>query len=120
MAHETGAGLGQSLAQRGFLAASRGRSGGLRLGTPPDEINLGAVLRVVEDNRSLVECLNAGNQCIITPACAARRVFREALGAFLGVFDQYTLADLLDRQTALRTALGLPKGPPPEGQSPSV
>ena len=47
-------------------------------------------------------------------------MFREALETFLGVFDQYTLADLLDRQTALRTALGLPDGPAADRQTPAM
>jgi Rrf2 family nitric oxide-sensitive transcriptional repressor len=95
------------LAQDGFLRTSKGRSGGLRLGKAPGEINLGAVLRAIEDNRALVECFGDRNACIITPSCAARRMFREALEAFFAAFDRYTLVDLLDRETGLRASLRL-------------
>ena len=93
------------LSEAGFLVTSRGRRGGLRLARPPEDINLGDVLRKIEDNRSLVECFGPGNACVITPACAARRMFREAQEAFFSVFDKYSLADLLTRRSALEELL---------------
>jgi len=96
------------LSQEGFLATAKGRNGGLRLSRPPREINLGAVLRATEDNGAFVECFGRDGACVITPSCAARRMFREGLEAFLRVFDRYTLADLLSQETGLRAHLGLP------------
>ena len=95
------------LSQRGFLETTRGRAGGLRLAMAPERVNLGAVLRAMEDNRALVECFGPEGRCMITPACAARRMFREAAEAFLAVFDKYTLADLLSRRAGLMQALDL-------------
>ncbi|NNF80587.1 MAG: hypothetical protein HKN05_21390 [Rhizobiales bacterium] len=51
--------------------------------------------------------LGPNNQCIITPACAAKRMFGEAHDAIFAVFDQYTLSDLLKRRTGLAEALQL-------------
>ena len=99
------------LSQEGFLATSRGRTGGLRLARAPEDINLGAVLRALEDNRHFVECFSADGACVITPACAARRMFREAIEAFLAVFDRYTLADLLARRVELETMLQFDPAP---------
>lgn len=96
-----------NLSSEGFLITSRGRAGGLRLSRPPEEINLGAVMRATEDNGALVECFDAKGLCAITPACKARRVFREALEAFHAVFDRYTLADLMTKERDLREILGL-------------
>ena len=93
------------LSQAGFVKTSRGRAGGLRLARDPEDINLGAVMREMEGFGALVECFGAGNACVITPACAARRMFREAQEAFYAVFDRYTLADLLVRRPALLDAL---------------
>ena len=89
------------LSQAGFLKTTRGRAGGLTLAALPAEINLGAVMREMEGFGALVECFGPENKCIITTACAARRMFREAHEAFFAVFDKYTLADLLDRRPAL-------------------
>lgn len=93
------------LSQAGFLATTRGRGGGLRLARSPEAINLGEVLRAVEGFSQLVECFGPDNQCLITPACAARRMFREAHDAFFAVFDKYTLADLLARREGLMPIL---------------
>ena len=95
------------LSQAGFLATTRGRGGGLRLAMTPEEINLGDVMRAVEGFSQLVECFGPDNKCVITPACAARRMFREAHDAFFAVFDKYTLADLLARREGLLPILQL-------------
>ena len=62
-------------------------------------------MRDLEDTGHLVECFASGGACLITPACAARRMFREAQEAFFAVFDGYTLADLLTRNDALARLL---------------
>ncbi|OQP07146.1 Rrf2 family transcriptional regulator [Geobacillus sp. 46C-IIa] len=95
------------LGKLGYIETIRGRNGGIRLAKRPEEIIIGAVVRETEDNLSLVECFAAhGNECVLTPACRLRFVLREALEAFLRVLDAYTLADLLENRTSLRTLLG--------------
>jgi Rrf2 family transcriptional regulator, nitric oxide-sensitive transcriptional repressor len=87
------------LAHAGYVASVRGRSGGIRLGMAPAEINIGAVVRHTEDGFEVVDC----GSCIIAPVCGLTRVLDDAVRAFLGVLDGYTLADLL---TQRREALG--------------
>jgi Rrf2 family transcriptional regulator, nitric oxide-sensitive transcriptional repressor len=82
------------LGRAGYVETTRGRKGGLRLGKPPGDINLGAVLRSTEPDFALVPCF-AGTACIIAPGCALGSALAEALGAFLAVLDRYTLADLV-------------------------
>ena len=98
------------LGREGLIATTRGPAGGLRLALPPERINLGQVLRAFEDDRALVECFSAAGACAITPACAARRIYREAMEAFYAVFERHSLADLLARRPGLAAALGLPEG----------
>jgi Rrf2 family nitric oxide-sensitive transcriptional repressor len=87
------------LGLRGFVGTVRGRGGGLRLGRRPEEITVGEVIRSSEENLALVECFEPeGGQCVIVPACGLRSVLHEALAAFLGVLDRYTLADLVARR----------------------
>ncbi|MPZ37170.1 MAG: Rrf2 family transcriptional regulator [Rhizobiales bacterium] len=83
------------LTRTGYLKAVRGRSGGLALAKRPDKIRLGDVLRATEPDFALVECFASGNQCMITPRCRLRGALKEALGAFMGTLDRYTLADLI-------------------------
>src|SRR5215472_4440682 len=58
-----------ALTRAGFLTAVRGRSGGLMLGRPADEIRLGEVIRSTEPDFALVECFATDNQCIVTRCC---------------------------------------------------
>ena len=44
------------LTQAGLVTASRGPRGGLELAWPADEIIVGEVVRLTEDNFQLVEC----------------------------------------------------------------
>jgi Rrf2 family nitric oxide-sensitive transcriptional repressor len=91
-----------TLTQKGFVDSLRGRNGGLKLGRPPGEIGIGAVVRATEDNLDLVECFDAKtNTCRIAPACLLKQPFAEAVQAFLTVLDRYTLADMLANPSIL-------------------
>lgn len=87
--------VANKLTRAGFLKAVRGRSGGLMLGKPPQEIRLSEVLAVVEPDFALAECFGAGSLCRITPHCRLRKALDEALAAFIGSLDRYTVADLV-------------------------
>ena len=87
------------LRKAGFVAAVRGRSGGIRLGRQPELITVGEVIRHTEGGFDLVDC----GSCVIAPACSLTGALREALLAFMAVLDGYTLADLVaERQSGLR------------------
>ena len=81
-----------SLTRSGYLTAVRGRSGGLKLARPADEIRLGEVVRATEPDFALVECFSTDNQCVVTNCCRLPRILNEAVGAFLATLDKYTLA----------------------------
>jgi Rrf2 family transcriptional regulator, nitric oxide-sensitive transcriptional repressor len=96
------------LGQLGLVQTTRGRNGGLHLGRTPEEIGLGQVVRQTEEDLAVVECFGDGC-CPIAGACELQHALREALDAFFGVLDRYTLADLIrPRGAALASRLGLP------------
>ncbi|TNE62754.1 MAG: Rrf2 family transcriptional regulator [Alphaproteobacteria bacterium] len=84
----------QELNARGYLKATRGKNGGLKLADKPENIRVGKLVREFEQGAPLVECFGGDNQCVITPACRLKHVFSEALASFFRTLDQYTLADL--------------------------
>ncbi len=87
------------LTRTGYIKGVRGRSGGFTLAKPPEAINLGEVVRATESDFGLVECFAPGSRCIITNCCRLPQVLNEALNAFIGTLDRYSLADLiLNRQ----------------------
>ncbi len=99
----------------GFIQTVRGKGGGMRLGHPPEEINIGAVVRATESNFDLVECFDMKkNTCPIEPACAIKGLLGEANARFLEVLDSYTLAPVLAATPHLKVLLKReePKGPP--------
>jgi len=85
------------LANAGFVTSLRGRSGGLRLGRPAGQINIGEVVRHTEEGFDLVDCAS----CFIAPACGLNGALAEALGAFMAVLDGYTLADLIAKRAGI-------------------
>lgn len=96
------------LARMGLVKTTRGRSGGLSLARRPGEINLGAVIRGMEEDFAVVECLQAGGgACAISPTCRLKGIVSEALEAYLAVFDRHTLADLSHNGGELATLLAL-------------
>jgi Rrf2 family nitric oxide-sensitive transcriptional repressor len=98
------------LANRGYIKTMRGKGGGMRLARLPQLINIGDVVRDMEENINLVECFNAKNQnCPLLPACILKSVLLEARKNFLDTLDRYTLADLLTNQSSLRKMLELQK-----------
>lgn len=91
----------RALTGAGFLQATRGRSGGFRLAREPEEISLGAVLRVTEPDFGLVECFLPGNTCYITRVCRLPPILNRGLAAMLEVVDGHTLADIAIEQRHL-------------------
>jgi len=95
-----------NLGKLGYITTIRGRQGGLRLARAPEHINLGEVVRRTEPNFHLVECFDrASDRCILTPGCQLKGVLGKAMGAFLNVLDEYTLADLLGNRSELEQIL---------------
>ena len=92
------------LGQKGYLDTVRGRGGGIRLRRPPRDINIGQVVREIEDG-NVIGCLAARGYCPIERVCVLRSALRDATQAFFGVLDTYSLADLIRPKKALSSIL---------------
>src|SRR5208282_155817 len=96
------------LGKGGFLRSHRGRNGGIALAGPPEQVNIGRVVRYTEGPLEVAECFRSDNRCIISGSCVLADVLQEACDGFLDVLDRFTLADLLQRRrTRLIRLLGL-------------
>ncbi len=98
----------QSLTKGGFVETVRGRNGGIRLARPAGEIGLGEVVRATEENFALAECFDGGEDaCPLVSSCGLNQALNEALLAFLGVLDRYTIADLTNNERNLHVLMQL-------------
>lgn len=97
------------LGQGGFIETQRGRGGGFTLAQRPEAISLGAVIRHTEPDMNLADCAS----CAIRPACGLSGILRTAIGAFLTVLDQHSLADAARDRAGLAAILAaLPSASP--------
>lgn len=98
--------VSHELGKAGYIETVRGRGGGIRLARTPEEINIGEVVRRMEDDFYLVECFNpSGGSCPISPVCGLKGALARALQAYLQVLNEYTLQDLLINKDDLRAIL---------------
>jgi len=84
------------LSRAGYITATRGKNGGIRLGMPASQIVIGDVVRKMEPLQ-LVDCAS----CSISPACRLKKALYDAVQRFLQELDSYTLADLVEGNTQL-------------------
>jgi len=89
------------LAKAGMVSASRGTNGGLELACQANEIMVGDVVRLTEENFQIVECMGSNDQCAITPACVLNAILDKSLQAFFGILDDYSIQDLIKNKTRL-------------------
>lgn len=83
------------LALAGWLETVRGKGGGMRLKASPQCIGLGAVVRSMEPDFNVVECLAGDSACQLASSCHLPGIINGALQSFMQHLDCYTLADLL-------------------------
>jgi Rrf2 family transcriptional regulator, nitric oxide-sensitive transcriptional repressor len=99
------------LAELGYVETIRGKGGGVRLARPPGEIRIGTVVRQMEAELAVVECLKKpGGPCPIATACRLKGMLRAATREFIDSLDKHTLRDLLAERVPIARMLGLPAG----------
>jgi Rrf2 family nitric oxide-sensitive transcriptional repressor len=98
------------LASAGIVETTRGRGGGVHLVRDPNTITVGEVMRVMESDFAVVECLGPARYCRIAGTCGARSVFARALDAYFAVLDRATLEEIAVNDQGLRGALGMIQG----------
>lgn len=79
------------LAKVGLIDAMRGRNGGIKLAMPASEIMIGVIVRAIEATDVEIAAANGARR---RDRASINDVLAEALSAFIGVLDRYSLADL--------------------------
>ncbi|TKA95710.1 Rrf2 family transcriptional regulator [Cereibacter changlensis] len=95
----------QRLAKGGVVSTRRGGGGGAILARAPQDISVGAVVRLLEEGQALVECFAAtGGSCTIAGCCRLRARLYSARNAFLTELDRSTLGDVALSESTGRAA----------------
>ena len=98
--------VAQTLVQHNYIISHRGRGGGLELGQPAENTQIGKLVRQTE-NLQLLACFGDHSACPIDPACSLKGALAKAQQAFLTVLDEYTLADLVKNKAQLQGLLSV-------------
>ena len=77
-----------------IVSATRGASGGYKLTDSPDNITVGRILRAVEDNLEIVDCLHSG--CANHKKCVARSLWGKLYDNINSYLDTITLTQLAE------------------------
>ena len=89
--------IAAKLSAKGLVTSIRGRSGGLALGRNASLITVEDVVRAIEPDFALVECLDKSvSTCSILPACLLKGVLTSALEAFFAELRTVTLDQLTE------------------------
>lgn len=84
------------LANMGWIKSTRGKNGGISLGTEPKEISLRRVVEVMEKTLNPVSCSEP--MCYIKGICRLKPILMTAQEEFLNYLDKHTIADLINEQ----------------------
>ena len=93
------------LRRAGLVRSVRGAQGGYLLAAGPEAITVGQVIRALEGDLNLVDCLSEEDACGKSCSCATRIVWQRLKNGFNDILDAITLRDMIDdyqRQCAER------------------
>ena len=80
------------LARVGWIQATRGRNGGIRLCVDASALKIGTVLRELEGDAELADC--EGQGCRLKQDCRLRDALKVGQHAFYDAMNAYTLMDI--------------------------
>lgn len=83
------------LSSRGIVCATRGASGGYMLTKPPKDITIGEIVRALEDDMEIIECVKEGGKC---KCCPTSDVWKRLYNGINEILDQMNLEQMIKGQ----------------------
>ncbi|MDY6933804.1 MAG: Rrf2 family transcriptional regulator [Spirochaetota bacterium] len=80
-----------------LINSSRGAHGGYMLNKSPSEITLGEVIRALEGNHCISECVITPEICSRSSICITRDIWSEVSEKMMDVMESITLQNMLQR-----------------------
>ena len=82
----------RDLTKRGIVTATRGANGGYFLAKSPDEITVGEIVRSLEDDMEIIECVKSEGKC---KCCPTSGVWKRLHSGMNEILDSMTLGQML-------------------------
>lgn len=96
-----------NLSTSGIIESFKGKGGGIYLSLPPEQINIGKLIKNLESDSKLVECFGEHGQCVINPTCKLKGVLKVAERRFYETLSEFTLADIISNKNKLKEDLAI-------------
>lgn len=84
------------LKKAGLIKSVRGAAGGHMLNIAPKDLTLGEIVRIMEGDINIADCLDCETKCDRSIDCKTRNVWERASRAMEAELDSVTLADLMN------------------------
>ena len=81
------------LSARGIICANRGASGGYFLAKPPEKITVGEIVRALEDDMEIIECVKGDGKC---KCCPTSGIWKRLYQGINDLLDSMTLKQTVD------------------------
>lgn len=81
------------LSARGIVAANRGANGGYYLARAPKEITVGEIVRTLEDDMEIIECVKNDGKC---KCCPTSSVWKRLYAGINNLLDQMNLEQMIN------------------------
>ena len=85
-----------SLRKEGLVASVRGAQGGYTLSGEPASITVGRIIRALEGDLCMTDCLKFEDACKKSGACPTRLVVQKVRDGINAIVDSITLQDMID------------------------
>ena len=83
----------RTLSKRNIVSANRGASGGYYLAKHPEQITVGEIVRALEDDMEIVECVKSDGKC---KCCPSSKVWKKLYDGINELLDSMTLKQMID------------------------
>jgi len=90
---------------RGFS----GRTGGYRLGRPPERISVLEIIEAIIGPINVVDCVKRPEECLAADLCDCRSLWRLVNHRIIEVLSEYSLHDLCEKEGQKRIKQALKK-----------
>lgn len=81
------------LSKRNIVSANRGASGGYYLSRPPKDITVGEIVRALEDDMEIIECVKDDGKC---KCCPSSGVWKKLYEGINGILDSMNLEQVIN------------------------